>query len=207
MSHFFGGAAGGFGGAGGNMFTSAAFMMDAPLRLTFMVGGQVCVLVLGRAGLFVSRQAVEHRHVGDDAHRWLPSTAHCHRQAWTAWQCSLLRLNINIITGSLDVVWGHSRSGTRPWQCTAQALLSPKPPWCPSADWSALCLNLQEACKGVRKPVDLSRLVGMQMPPVEVDIPPGLNTGQTIQVGHGSWEPVGAPCGGFVVEQCSGGRW
>lgn len=75
MQHFFGGAAGGFGGPGGNVFTSAAFMMDAPLRLTFM-----------------------------------------------------------------------------------------------------------EACKGVRKPVDLSRLVGMQMPPVEVDIPPGLNTGQTIQV-------------------------
>jgi hypothetical protein len=35
MSHFFGGqAAGGFGS---NMFTSAAFMMDTPLRLTFMV--------------------------------------------------------------------------------------------------------------------------------------------------------------------------
>jgi hypothetical protein len=43
---------------------------------------------------------------------------------------------------------------------------------------------LQEACKGVRKPIDLSRLVGVQMPPVEVDIPPGLNTGQTIQVGQ-----------------------
>lgn len=35
MSHFFSGAAGGF--PGGNMFTSAAFMMDVPLRLTFMV--------------------------------------------------------------------------------------------------------------------------------------------------------------------------
>jgi hypothetical protein len=47
--------------------------------------------------------------------------------------------------------------------------------------WLSLRL-LQEACKGVRKPIDLSRLVGTQMPPVEVDIPPGLNTGQTIQV-------------------------
>jgi hypothetical protein len=38
MQHFFGGrgGAGGFGG-GGNIFTSAAFMMDVPLRLTFMV--------------------------------------------------------------------------------------------------------------------------------------------------------------------------
>jgi len=50
MQHFFGGAAGGFGGPGGNVFTSAAFMMDAPLRLTFMVGSHACVLVLGRAG-------------------------------------------------------------------------------------------------------------------------------------------------------------
>lgn len=45
-----------------------------------------------------------------------------------------------------------------------------------------LRLTFMEACKGVRKPIDLSRLTGMQMPPVEVDIPPGLNTGQTIQV-------------------------
>lgn len=51
--------------------------------------------------------------------------------------------------------------------------------------WLSLRL-LQEACKGVRKPIDLSRLVGTQMPPVEVDIPPGLNTGQTIQVRKGS---------------------
>jgi hypothetical protein len=38
MQHFFGGrgGAGGFGG-GGNIFTSAAVMMDVPLRLTFMV--------------------------------------------------------------------------------------------------------------------------------------------------------------------------
>jgi hypothetical protein len=34
MSHFFSGGGGGFAGG---MFTSAAFMMDVPLRLTFMV--------------------------------------------------------------------------------------------------------------------------------------------------------------------------
>lgn len=38
MSHFFGGGGGGgFGGA--NVFTTASYMMDTPLRLTFMVRG------------------------------------------------------------------------------------------------------------------------------------------------------------------------
>jgi hypothetical protein len=46
MSHFFGGqAAGGFGS---NMFTSAAFMMDTPLRLTFMVRGEMHSMTLAR---------------------------------------------------------------------------------------------------------------------------------------------------------------
>lgn len=44
MQHFFGGAAGGAAGGfgGGNIFGSAAFMMDTPLRLTFMV--RTCVV-------------------------------------------------------------------------------------------------------------------------------------------------------------------
>lgn len=34
----------------------------------------------------------------------------------------------------------------------------------------------------MRKPINLSALTGMELPTVEVDVPPGLNTGQTIQV-------------------------
>jgi hypothetical protein len=40
----------------------------------------------------------------------------------------------------------------------------------------------QEAAKGTHKQIDLSRMLGMNVPPVEVELPPGLNTGQTIQV-------------------------
>jgi hypothetical protein len=43
---------------------------------------------------------------------------------------------------------------------------------------------LQEAAKGTRKRVDLSRVLGMQIPPVDVDIPAGVDSGQQIQVRH-----------------------
>jgi hypothetical protein len=52
--------------------------------------------------------------------------------------------------------------------------------------YCAFDFNLQEAAKGTRKRVDLSRVLGMQIPPVDVDIPAGVDSGQQIQVGHGS---------------------
>jgi hypothetical protein len=45
-----------------------------------------------------------------------------------------------------------------------------------------LRLCMQEAAKGTRKRVDLSRVLGMQIPPVDVDIPAGVDSGQQIQV-------------------------
>lgn len=45
-----------------------------------------------------------------------------------------------------------------------------------------LLLSVQEAAKGTRKRVDLSKVLGTQLAPVEVDIPPGVDSGQQIQV-------------------------
>ncbi|WIA33737.1 hypothetical protein OEZ86_006853 [Tetradesmus obliquus] len=47
---------------------------------------------------------------------------------------------------------------------------------------SSMRLSFMEAAKGTRKRVDLSRVLGMQIPPVEVDIPAGVDSGQQIQV-------------------------
>eukprot|EP00879_Flechtneria_rotunda_P030277 GHRR01032892.1.p1 GENE.GHRR01032892.1~~GHRR01032892.1.p1 ORF type:complete len:307 (+),score=67.28 GHRR01032892.1:169-1089(+) len=51
---------------------------------------------------------------------------------------------------------------------------------------SGMRLTFMEAVKGTRKRVDLSRAVGTKVPPVEVEIPPGIDTGQQIQVSSGS---------------------
>ncbi|KAF8060045.1 DnAJ-like protein [Scenedesmus sp. PABB004] len=47
---------------------------------------------------------------------------------------------------------------------------------------SSMRLSFMEAAKGTKKRVDLSRVVGTTMQPVEVDIPPGVDAGQQIQV-------------------------
>jgi hypothetical protein len=59
---------------------------------------------------------------------------------------------------------------------------------CIVADFALpVCLSygVQEAAKGTRKRVDLSRVLGMQIPPVDVDIPAGVDSGQQIQVRPG----------------------
>lgn len=41
---------------------------------------------------------------------------------------------------------------------------------------------LQEAAQGTKKKVDLSKVMGTQIPPVEIEIPAGIDSGQQIQV-------------------------
>eukprot|EP00878_Enallax_costatus_P017043 GHUV01017893.1.p1 GENE.GHUV01017893.1~~GHUV01017893.1.p1 ORF type:complete len:241 (+),score=57.04 GHUV01017893.1:998-1720(+) len=53
---------------------------------------------------------------------------------------------------------------------------------------SSMRLTFMEAAQGTKKKVDLSRVIGTQIPPVEIDIPPGIDSGQQIQVAA----PMGA---------------
>jgi hypothetical protein len=55
----------------------------------------------------------------------------------------------------------------------------------------------QEAAKGTTKRISLAGIAGVSGSPIDVDIPAGVDSGQTIQVGRGSHscsELQGGPC-------------